>query len=169
MVSHNIRCPTRSVLETERTWWYLRKPKCQFRFDPQHQARQSVAVGEKTITVPVRAAEGRYRVAAVFGYDGSTLAYSREDFQLDGASANITLPMPTEALAANRVLIRLLNKDNLGLEDECELALTPRQAPPDFSKMLNMKRLCFIYKFLFPAQMRTKVPPPAVLFFMTFN
>lgn len=97
-------------------------------------SRQSVTVGENSITVPVRAAEGRYRVAAIFGYHNSTLAYSREDVQLDGASASVTLPLPQESLAANRVLIRLLNKDNLGLEDEYELVLTPRQAPPDLSK-----------------------------------
>jgi hypothetical protein len=98
---------------------------------------EKVAVSPAGITVPVQAANGRFRVVAIFGFEGTTLAYSRDDVTLSGTNKNITLPLPKEALAANRVLIKLLNHQTLGLEDEVEINLTPTQAAPDFEAMKN--------------------------------
>ena len=94
--------------------------------------KQKISVNPKEIIVPLKAAHGRYRVEIIFGFNETTLAYSRENINQTGTACNVRLPLPPEALAANRAVVRLLNKDTLGLEEEFEINLIPTQAPPDF-------------------------------------
>jgi len=103
---------------------------------PQTQIlRQQVASSPDSIIVPVKAARGKYRIEIIFGYDGTAFAYARRNFTMWGTPAEVKLPIPEEALAANQALIRLLNKNTLGLEEEFEIQLTPTQPPPDFSSL----------------------------------
>jgi len=93
--------------------------------------KDTIAVEHDEIIVPLAAARGNYRVEIIFGVEGTCLAYSRENTILQGSPAAVRLPLPVEALAADRAVVRLLNKDTLGLEEEVEIRLTPTQAPPD--------------------------------------
>jgi hypothetical protein len=97
--------------------------------------KEKIAVSPAAVTVPVQAANGRFRVEAIFAVQGTTLAYSRDDVILNGLNKTIALPLPKEALAADKVLIKLLNHQTLGLEDELELNLTPTVAAPDFEAL----------------------------------
>jgi hypothetical protein len=96
---------------------------------------EKITVNPNEIMVPLAAARGNYRVEIIFGVEGTSLAYSRENVTLQGNPAAVRLPLPGEALAADRAVVRLLNKDTLGLEEEVEIHLTPTQAPPDFQSI----------------------------------
>ncbi len=97
--------------------------------------KEKMSVNPNLVIVPIMAAEGNYRVEIIFGFNGTTLAYSRENIAHYGGIGNIELPMPQEALAANQAVVRLLNKDTLGLEEEFEISLTPTLPPPDFDTL----------------------------------
>lgn len=97
--------------------------------------KERVSVNPNLVIVPIMAAEGKYRVEIIFGFNGTTLAYSRENFTHNGGTGDIELPMPQEALSADQAVVRLLNKDTLGLEEEFEISLTPTQPPPDFETL----------------------------------
>jgi len=94
-------------------------------------------VNPHEIIVPLAAARGNYRVEIIFGVEGTCLAYSRENIRLaqQGTPVLVSLPLPGEAQSADRAVVRLLNKDTLGLEEEIEIHLTPTQAPPDFQSI----------------------------------
>lgn len=94
-----------------------------------------ISAGPAGIVVPLKAAEGKFRVEIIFGYNGTTLAYSSEEVVQTGNASNVTLPMPEAGLSADRAVVRLLNMKTLGLEDELEIRLTPTQAPPDFDAL----------------------------------
>lgn len=96
---------------------------------------QGISAGPAGIVVPLKAAEGKFRVEIIFGYKGTMLAYSREEVVQAGNAVNVTLPMPMAALSADRAVVRLLNMNTLGIEDESEIRLTPTQAPPDFDSL----------------------------------
>lgn len=100
---------------------------------------KNIYVSQGTIQVPVKAANGRFRISAIYGYDDMALAYSNEDFTLKGNAGNISITIPESALSANKALIKLLNVDTLGLEDEVEISLTPSAPAPDKS-LIEMKR-----------------------------
>jgi hypothetical protein len=102
--------------------------------------KDKIAVNPNGILVPLAAANGNYRVEIIFGIEEISLAYSRENITLRGNTAAASLPLPQQALAANRALIRLLNKDTLGLEDEIEIHLTPTKAAPDFESLTLSKQ-----------------------------
>lgn len=86
-------------------------------------AVDEVTLGPGGLEVPVSGRSGRYRLEAVFARGDAALAFSREDFVL--ASARSTaLPLPAAAHGADRVAVRLLNLDTLGLEEELELELS---------------------------------------------
>jgi len=99
--------------------------------------KDRIAVNPNEIIVPLAAARGNYRVEIIFGVKGTCLAYSRENVSLaqPGSPAMVRLPLPGDALAADRAVVRLLNKDTLGLEEEIEIHLSPTQAPPDFQSI----------------------------------
>jgi hypothetical protein len=95
--------------------------------------KESIAVRPESIMVPLKDANGKFRVEILFGVNGTALAYSREETVQAGEVAAVTLPLPQAALAADRAIVRLLNMQTLGLEDEFEIQLTPIQAAPDFN------------------------------------
>ena len=97
--------------------------------------KESIAIGTETITIPLKAANGKFRVEIIFGVNGTALAYSREETVQTGEASDIILPIPPAALAADRAIVRLLNMETLGLEDEFEIQLTPTQAAPDFDSI----------------------------------
>lgn len=97
--------------------------------------KQGISAGPAGIVVPLKAAEGKFRVEVIFGYNATTLAYSREEIVQTGNASQVTLPMPKAALSADRAVVRLLNMNTLGIEDELEIRLTPTQAPLDFSAL----------------------------------
>jgi hypothetical protein len=84
-------------------------------------ALEEVAIGPEGLAVPV-SGRGRYRLEAVFARGEEALAFSREDFVLD-SSRSVALALPAVARSADRVAVRLLNLDHLGLEREGELEL----------------------------------------------
>jgi len=94
--------------------------------------KEGISVGPETIIVPLKAAIGKFRVEIIFGVNGTSLAYSREEIVQTGAISEVMLPLPQAALAADRAIVRLLNMETLGLEDEFEIQLTPSQAAPNF-------------------------------------
>jgi|CXWL01.1.fsa_nt_gi hypothetical protein len=76
----------------------------------------------------IAGASGRYRLEATFalagaGSEPAAVAYSREDFTLADGRRVVTLAVPPAAAGADRVALRLLNVDTLGLERETELDL----------------------------------------------
>ncbi len=74
-----------------------------------------------SITVPLSSAEGRYRVEVIYGHGENALAYVRDDIVLDGSAKQVVLPRPTQALAADRAVVRVLNMDTLGVEVDTEI------------------------------------------------
>lgn len=99
--------------------------------------KDRIVMNPHEIIVPLAAARGNYRVEIIFGVEGTCLAYSRENIRLaqQGTPVLVSLPLPGEAQSADRAVVRLLNKDTLGLEEEIEIHLTPAQAPPDFQSI----------------------------------
>jgi hypothetical protein len=87
------------------------------------------------ISVPLEVEQGNYRVEVIFGYNDVSLAYARENFVHEGGTYVVRMGLPQEARPANRAVVRLLNKDTLGLEQEIEIALSPTQGPPDLDKL----------------------------------
>jgi hypothetical protein len=94
--------------------------------------KESIVTNTESISIPLKAAQGKFRVEVIFGVNGIALAYSREETVQTGEATTVILPLPQEALAADRAIVRLLNMENLGLEDEFEIQLTPTQAAPNF-------------------------------------
>lgn len=94
--------------------------------------KEGISIGPETIIVPLKAINGKFRVEIIFGVNGTSLAYSREEIVPTGEISEVLLPLPQAALAADRAIVRLLNMETLGLEDEFEIQLTPRQVAPDF-------------------------------------
>jgi hypothetical protein len=94
--------------------------------------KEGISIGSETIIVPLKATNGKFRVEIIFGVNGTSLAYSREEIVQTGEISEVMLPLPQAALAANRAIVRLLNMETLGLEDEFEIQLTPSQAAPNF-------------------------------------
>ena len=90
-----------------------------------------VGIGVESLSVPVMGAPGEYRLEAVFGarLDGAgeadltSLAYSREDFHITADGAAVSLPIPGAAAGAERLTLRLLNRETLAVEREVELPL----------------------------------------------
>jgi hypothetical protein len=90
-----------------------------------------VGIGAESLSVPVLGTPGEYRLEAVFGarLDGAgtddltSLAYSREDFHLTADGAAVSLPIPGAAAGAERLTLRLLNRETLAVEREVELPL----------------------------------------------
>lgn len=84
----------------------------------------------------LRGIPGRYRVEAVFGHGDTALAYSRQTVELGPVGRHhgrrlarrllgmshtrIALQRPAAAAAADHVVVRVLNKDTLGLESETD-------------------------------------------------
>lgn len=95
--------------------------------------KEGITVGTESITVPLKAANGKFRVEIIFGVNGTSLAYSREETVQTGKGSEVILAIPPAALAADRAMVRLLNMETLGLEDEFEIQLTPSKAAPDFN------------------------------------
>ncbi len=95
----------------------------------------NVRVDGRSLYIPLTAANGRFRVEAIFGYNGTAFTYAREDVVLSGNESVVRLEMPELAAGANHAVIRLLNIDNLGKEDEVEVALTPTAKAPDFESL----------------------------------
>jgi len=93
--------------------------------------KENIAVSPVGLTVPVKASSDRYRVEVIFGNGETSLAFARENIEPSDATRLVSLPLPQSAAAADRALIRLLNRDTMGLEDETLIKLTPTQALPD--------------------------------------
>lgn len=94
-----------------------------------------IHVAGRSLQIPLKAANGRFRVEAIFGHNGTAFTYSRKDVTLYGTNAVVSLEMPELATSANHAIIRLLNIDTLGKEDEVEIALTPTTKAPDFDSL----------------------------------
>ena len=94
-----------------------------------------IHVAGRSLQIPLKAANGRFRVEAIFGHNGTAFTYARKDVTLNGNNAVVSLEMPELATSANHAIIRLLNIDTLGKEDEVEIALTPTTNAPDFDSL----------------------------------
>jgi len=102
--------------------------------------KESIAVQDTSISIPVTAFaknSGKYRILVLFGYNGTTLAYSSEDFMVTATHRPVKLPLPIAARPANQAVIKLLNRTTLGLEQEIEISLTPTAPPPDFQSITS--------------------------------
>jgi hypothetical protein len=100
--------------------------------------KDNITVENTGLSIPVASIEknsGNYRILVLFGFNGTTLAYSSEDFSIQSVHQPIKLPLPTAAHPANQAVIKLLNKTTLGLEQEIEISLTPTAPPPDFQSL----------------------------------
>lgn len=91
-----------------------------------------VEASPEALTVQLVPASGRFRVEAIYAADGTSFAWAQEEVTMNGQAAAVTLPRPRETWGADRVLVRLLNLDTLGVETEVETQLVPLAAPPDF-------------------------------------
>lgn len=74
-----------------------------------------------SIIIPLSSAEGKYRVEVIYGNGNNALAYVRDDIVLDGSAKQIVLPRPSQALAADRAIVRVLNMETLGVEVDTEI------------------------------------------------
>ncbi|MCP3942576.1 MAG: hypothetical protein GY710_13965 [Desulfobacteraceae bacterium] len=77
-----------------------------------------IQVNNTGILVPVQAAQGRYRLSVIYGAQGKKIAWAQKDFTLTGQDKKIQVNHPRQALGADQAVIRLLNYNTRGLEDE---------------------------------------------------
>lgn len=86
------------------------------------------------LTIPLSGAKGKFRIEVIYARDGTALAWAREEVGLRNQPRAVMVPRPAGAAAANQAVIRVLNLDTLGLEDERFMALQPLAEPvPDSS------------------------------------
>ncbi len=95
-------------------------------------AEEGVTVTPDSLVVPITPASGRFRVEVLYAAQGTTFAWAQEDLTLAGVGAQVRLPRPQETWGADTALVRLLNLETMGVEEELEVASTPLAAPPDF-------------------------------------
>lgn len=118
---------------------------------PQRATITALRSAPDGLQLELTGAPGRYRVQAIFGGAGRSLAWAQEDLLLEAdpagvgylregkdagvrhlkfaaggtGSATLSLPRPPVAASADAVIIRLLNRDSLALETERRLAIQP--------------------------------------------
>jgi hypothetical protein len=81
------------------------------------------------ITIPVKASSPfNARIDIMYGRENTAIAWSRKDMVFLNNDSVVSLSRPTETLAADKAVIRVLNHDTKGLEDEVVIALTPEAA-----------------------------------------
>jgi len=78
----------------------------------------AIRIDRTALRVPLNGNKGNYRVEAIFGSDGKTLSWAREEWQ--GTKPFVEIERPA---TADRVVIRLLDRDSLALADEIALDL----------------------------------------------
>lgn len=75
------------------------------------------------LRIPMDARSGHYRIEAIFGANGQTLAFAREIWQ--GGKPFVDLARPEAAAAADRVIVRVLDMQTLALAGEIALDIEP--------------------------------------------
>lgn len=122
---------------------------------PRAARLESLQARSDSLEIALQGLPGHYRVEAIYGQGEQALVWAREDIALtagDGHSGPIakdaavrqmkrsggntpaghtlSLPRPPAAFAADRVVVRLLNRDTLALEAERAIAIRPLAAEP---------------------------------------
>lgn len=97
----------------------------------------AVRIDSDALRIPLKGHKGNYRVEAIFGANGETLAWARDTWQ--GSSPFVELARPA---AADRVVIRLLDEDSLALADEIafDLEALERHVPGNVGTSPAMPR-----------------------------
>jgi hypothetical protein len=79
-----------------------------------------------SITIPVSAPSSfNARIDIVYGSGSNAVAWSRKDMVVLKKDSVITISRQTASMSADKAIIRVLNHDTKGLEDEVMIALTP--------------------------------------------
>ncbi len=104
-----------------------------------------------TIVLPLAAAEGKYRVEIIYGYDNYALAYVRDNVVLNGNGKTVVLPRPKEAMSANKAIVRVLNMETLGVEVEREIYI---QQFKDFDEDLYLLKEKKLHQNILPESKR---------------
>lgn len=101
---------------------------------------KKVFTGEQAdIGVEVLPANGHFRLNVIYGYKGKAIAFAEENFSLtkEGSTTHILIKRPSIALVSDKALVKLLNRDTLGLEGQRVIALSPdREALKTFQMAL---------------------------------
>jgi hypothetical protein len=86
---------------------------------------EDLVVNDKNLKVCLGEAEGKYRVEVVFGTKEQSIAYARETVAAENRNLEVLIPRPSISAPATKAIVRVLNMNSLGLDDEMEIKLTP--------------------------------------------
>ena len=88
-----------------------------------------VSSTKETLVIPV-IAENAYdaRIDVIYGNGASSIAYAKKGCSIGEGSNEISIARSEESLSADRAVIRILNSETKGLEEEIQVALTPYSA-----------------------------------------
>lgn len=88
-----------------------------------------VAATKESLVIPVSAEKPfDARIDVIYGNKSSSIAYTKKECAVGEGSNEISLARSGESLSADRAVIRVLNSETKGLEEEIEVALTPYTA-----------------------------------------
>ncbi len=107
---------------------------------------EDLAINEKTLKISLAETEGKYRIEVIFGTEEQSIAYARETVVANG-NLEVLIPRPTISAPATKAIVRVLNMNTLGLDDEMEVKLTP--FTPDEKIVIDPK----------PANKKAVLPP----------
>lgn len=104
---------------------------------PQTEIENTI-VNKDNITITLKEALGKYRVEIIFGKDNQSIAYARDNIKLNDENTTLSIERPNFSKSANKALVRVLNLETLGLEDEKIITLTPLLT--DEKPIVNIKK-----------------------------
>lgn len=77
----------------------------------------------ENIAFEIKESHGSYRLELIYGHQGKSIAWQRHRFFMDDKPLSFKVLRPDNTLAADTVIIKLLNMDTLGLEDVAQIDL----------------------------------------------
>jgi len=84
---------------------------------------------DQSIYVPLKAAQGKFRVSVTYAAKGKNLAWAEEDITLADENFDLAIDHPEVAFGADQAVVRLLNFQTGGLEAEQLIQLQPNGEP----------------------------------------
>lgn len=92
--------------------------------------QSDVYADDQSIHVPLKAAQGKFRVSIIYAANGKNLAWAEEDITLADENADLSIEHPQVASGADQAVVRLLNFQTGGLEAEQLIQLQPNGKAP---------------------------------------
>jgi sulfur carrier protein ThiS len=98
--------------------------------EPAGGFSNDVYADDGAIHVPLKAAQGKFRVSIIYAVNGKNLAWAEEDITLADENAELSIDHPQVAFGADQAVVRLLNFQTGGLEAEQLIQLQPNGEAP---------------------------------------